>query len=306
MLRVFAPRDVAAAVGHGAAALAGRVLGTRDVDATTAPTDRDPAALGEFFAGVRWLARHYFRARLEGLEHVPAHGPALLVGNHSGGLVAVDWALTSLAVWDAHGPGRAVYGLGHDILMWSPVTRKYAGRFGALRAGHGAARAAFANGDLVLVYPGSEYDSFRPFSKRDRVVLAGRTGFLRLAIGAGVPIIPVVTAGAQEQYVLLTSGERLARALDLPRILRSNVCPIGFSLPWGLTSGLLPYLPLPTQITVAFCPPIHLDAPPAAADDPAVLARAYADVERVMQARLDELTAGRIPWLGTPGRRGAT
>jgi len=34
-------------------------------------------------------------------------------------------------------------------------------------------------------------------SRRDEAVLAGRTGFVRLAIRSGVPIVPVATVGAQ-------------------------------------------------------------------------------------------------------------
>ena len=98
---------------------------------------------------------------------------------------------------------------------------------------------------------------------------------------------------------MLTRGEGLARALDLPRRARLYVFPIVFSFPWGVTSALLPYIPLPTQITTAFCPPLRWPAlGPEAADDPAVVERCYREVETVMQARLDELAEGRIPILG--------
>ena len=38
--------------------------------------------------------------------------------------------------------------------------------------------------------------------------------------------------------------------------MRTKTFPIGLALPWGLTSALLPYFPLPAQTTVAFGPPI--------------------------------------------------
>ncbi|HEY3353021.1 MAG TPA: 1-acyl-sn-glycerol-3-phosphate acyltransferase [Polyangia bacterium] len=299
MLSILDPRDGVPLVQEAVTSLGGRLRGDFAADGETTLADRDPAVLGAFLDGVRWLARRYFRARTVDVANVPATGPALLVGNHNGGLLAFDWALTVLAVWEAHGPRRAVYGLGHDLLQWNRILRKYGGRVGALRAGHASAETVFAEGHLALVYPGSDYDAFRPFAERDRVVLGGRTGFLKLALRTGVPIVPVVTAGAQEQFVVLTRGEGLARALAMPRWLRSKVCPIGLSLPWGLTSSFLPYLPLPTQITTAFCPPMRFDDPPAAADDPHVLARCYAAIEAVMQAKLDELTAGRVPFLGS-------
>jgi 1-acyl-sn-glycerol-3-phosphate acyltransferase len=261
--------------------------------------DRDPELVATFFETVDWFARWYFRRRVLGVEHVPARGAALLVGNHSGGLTPTDWALTLAAIYKAHGPGRAVYGLGHDFLQWHPTFRKYGRRLGGLRAGREAALEAFSRGHLVIVYPGSDFDSFRPFAERDRVVLADRTGFIELALRAQVPIIPVATAGAQEQYVVFTRGEGLARLLDMKRRLRSNVFPVGFSLPWGLGPTLLPYVPLPTQVTTAFLPPITWpDLGPEAADDPAVVRRCYDEVETALQARLDALTIGRVPWLG--------
>jgi len=300
-LGAFEPRDLlAAAPPHGLWPVLRVALGGEpDETDEPRPDDRDPEFAARFFAGVRWLGRRYFRARVEGIEHVPASGPALLVGNHSGGLSATDWALTLAAIDEAHGAGRAVFGLGHDFIHHSRVLSKYARKLGGLRAGHAAARAVFARGDLAIVYPGSDYDSFRPFGERNRVVLAGRTGFLELALRTQVPVLPVVTAGAQEQYVVLTRGEGLARALGLKRRLRSNVLPIAFSLPWGVGPALPPYVPLPTQITTAFLPAMTWpDLGPEAADDPVAVRRCYDEVERTMQARLDELTRGRIPWIG--------
>jgi len=177
--------------------------------------------------------------------------------------------------------------------------RKYAGKLGTLRASHDEAQKAFERGHLVIVFPGSDYDAFRPFSERNRIVLAGRTGFVKLALRAKVPIIPVVTAGAQEQFFVLTRGEGLASLLGLKRRLRSNVLPIALSFPWGLAPALLPHIPLPVQVSTAFLPAMTWpDLGKDAAEDPAAVERCYREVEAVMQARLDALTLGRIPFVG--------
>ena len=77
------------------------------------------------------------------------------------------------------------------------------------------------------------------------------------------------------------------------------MAPIGFSIPWGFGPTYLPYIPLPTQITTAFLPPISWpDLGPEAAADPAVVRRCCDEVEAALQARLDALTLGRVPWLG--------
>jgi 1-acyl-sn-glycerol-3-phosphate acyltransferase len=251
---------------------------------------RDPELLEVLLDGLRVVARYYFGLRVEGVEHVPAAGPVLLVGNHSGGLVPSEGPFTILAIHDRLGAGRAVYTLAHDFLFEDRVLRTYAARLGVLRAGHDSARHAFAAGHAVLVYPGSDLDTFRPFRDRNRIVLGGRHGFLRLALREQVPIVPVVTIGTHEQLIVLSRGERLARLLHAHRWARSDVMPLVAALPWGIAPGFLPYLPLPARTTLAFLPPMRWpELGPDAADDPAALARCYHDVERAMQTRLDEL-----------------
>jgi 1-acyl-sn-glycerol-3-phosphate acyltransferase len=260
---------------------------------------RDPELIAVLLEAARVLARRYFRFRVEGIDHVPASGPVLLVGNHSGGLVPSEGFLTVLAIHDHFGPTRAVYALAHDFLFEDPTLRAYAGRLGLLRAGHGSARHAFAAGAAVLVYPGSDVDTFRRFGDRNRIVLAGRKGFLRLALRERVPIVPVVDAGTHEQLVVLTRGDRLARIFQAHRWARSEVLPIIVAVPWGITVGFVPYLPLPAQTTVSFLPPMQWPAlGPEAADDPDAVDRCYREVEAAMQRELDRLTRDRRFLLG--------
>ncbi len=247
----------------------------------------------------RALGKHYFRWKTIGVEHVPRSGPALLVGSHNGGTICTDSALTLVAVWDRLGPSRAVYPLAHDLLFQNPATAKYAPRLGVLHAGHDAGQRALLAGHLVLVYPGGDLDSVRPFRDRYRIELGQRTGFLKLALRQRAPIVPVVSTGTHEQFVVLTRGDRLARLIGGKRRLRLNVFPIVLCLPWGLTSGYFPYLPLPAQTTVAFGPPIHFhEVEPAQAEDPEVLARCSAEVVQKMQGLMDQISAGRRAFLG--------
>jgi 1-acyl-sn-glycerol-3-phosphate acyltransferase len=265
---------------------------------------RDPELVllvGELY---RWLARHYFRLRVEGIEQVPADGPVLFVGNHSGGFLPSEGFFTQIAIWERFGPDRPVYTLAHDFLFEDPILRRYAGRLGLLRAGHESAHRAFAAGGSVLVYPGSDLDTFRPFRDRDKIVLGGRKGFLKLALSEGVPIVPVVTAGNHEQMIVLSRGDRLAHLLHAHRWARTEVMPIALALPWGLTSGFVPYLPLPAQTTLAFLRPMTWpELGPDAARDPPALERCYRDVEAAMQGTMDRLTRGRGFLRGRPEDR---
>src|SRR4051812_16741128 len=51
---------------------------------------RDPDYIRETLPSVRMSAELYFRGEVRGLEHIPADGPVLLVGNHSGGTLIAD------------------------------------------------------------------------------------------------------------------------------------------------------------------------------------------------------------------------
>lgn len=282
----FALRRSAGLAGHQAA---------DDVHA------RDPELVTLMCDLWRVLAKYYFRFRVEGIEHVPAHGPVLLVGNHCGGLLPSEAFFTMLAVHDHFGPERAIYALAHDFLFEDPWLRRYAGRLGALRAGHDSARHAFAAGGCVLVYPGSDLETFRPFRDRNKIILGGRKGFLKLALRERVPIVPVVTAGTHEQLIVLARGDRLARALHAHAWARTEVLPLVLSLPWGLTSGFIPYLPLPAQTTMSFGPAISWPSlAPDAADDRAIVDRCYAEVEAALQHELARISAGRRFLLGQP------
>lgn len=84
----------------------------------------------------------------------------------------------------------------------------------------------------MLVLPGGDVEAAKPFAERDRIVFTGRRGFARLVTDAGVPI---VTAGAGESLLVLSSGQRLARALQLDKTLRVKALPISVSLPFGLS-----------------------------------------------------------------------
>lgn len=264
---------------------------------------RDPEFVRVLVELGHFLGRHYFRTRFEGVENVPSEGPVLLVGNHNSTIMTTEVLLTVTAMWDHFGPDRAVRPLAHDIVWADPVGRRLCHQAGMLRANRESAAAALRAGHVVLVYPGSELDSCRTFRERSRVKLGGRTGFLRVALRERVPIVPVVSAGTHEQVVVLASGRRIARALNLKRYIRMEAFPIVWSLPWGISSGLMPFVPLPAQTTLRFGKPIRWpELASDAADNSKALARCYQEVESTMQGMLDELSRDRIPWFGKSER----
>ena len=82
---------------------------------------------------------------------------------------------------------------------------------------------ALAEGRDVAVWPGGEVDSLRPWIERDRANLAGRKGFVKMAIRAGVPIVPIATVGGADAMPVLIRGDKLSRVLRLDKLLRLKV-----------------------------------------------------------------------------------
>ena len=111
----------------------------------------------------------------------------------------------------------------------------------------------------MLVYPGGDWETFRPSWHSDRIEFAGRKGFIKLALERGVPIVPVVAIGGQETALFATRGERAAKATGWAKLTRIKVLPVAFGPPFGATVLDLPgRLPLPAKITVEVRQPIDL------------------------------------------------
>jgi 1-acyl-sn-glycerol-3-phosphate acyltransferase len=120
-------------------------------------------------------------------------------------------------------------------------------------------------------------------------MFGGRSGYARLAIERGVPIVPIVTAGAGESLLVISDGRELAQRLGISQRFRLKALPVSLTFPWGLNlglAGLAPYLPLPSKLVTAVLPAMY----PEDGEDVAAFA---GRVEAAMQQRMDELVATR-------------
>ena len=257
---------------------------------------RDPA----FIESIRPLLEtyvRYFRPEVRGFEDIPAEGPFLVIGNHSGGATPPDLPILMTRWWAERGVDEPVYGLFHTMMIGMPGLGSSLHKAGALEAGWDNAEAALGDGGIVIVYPGGDREALRPFTDRDRIDFGGRKGFIRLALRAGVPIVPAVSCGAHDTVLVLTRGETIARALPWLRRWRIKAQPFLVGAPWIISPGL-PTIPLPAKVVVQLLPPIDL----AEAVDPDLpeeerVQAAYDLVTGSMQACLDDLAAER------PGQR---
>src|SRR5215204_1790640 len=258
--------------------------------------DRDPDYIREHLPLAWLLASVWFRGEVRGMERIPEDRPVLLVGNHSGGTITPDTTIFTLAFNAYFGVERPFYQLAHNLVLTSPAG-PFLRRFGTVAASHENAREALDSGAAVLVYPGGDWEVNRPTWEANRIDFAGRRGFIKLALDAGVPIIPIVSVGGQETAIFLTHGQRLARLLGVDKLFRLKTLPVNLSLPWIVNVGdFLGHLPLPAKITVQVMDPIDLRERYGPEPDHD---RIYEDITMSMQIKLDELAAERtLPVIG--------
>ncbi len=158
------------------------------------------------FAGVepqqvlQFLARPqtfpWVRFHVEGVEHIPRHGPAVLVANHRSyfDVLAVGYLLAQR--------GRPVRFLGKKEVFDAPVVGDLATALGGIRVDRGTgseeplrlAREAISAGELVALMPQGTIPRGPAFFDP---VLTGRWGAARLASDTGAPVVPVGLWGTE-------------------------------------------------------------------------------------------------------------
>jgi 1-acyl-sn-glycerol-3-phosphate acyltransferase len=186
--------------------------------------------------------RLYHRAEIERTDRLPASGGAVIVSNHG----RLDFDCFILAGLILRSRGRLVRLLADHLWFRIPVVRRLWAQAGAVDGTRKNAARLLSEGELVLAYPGGVREIMGSRFGREHIDWSGRTGFARVAIAAGAPVIPVVGVGVNDGFVFLTSGRRLGRLL-FQKILRLGPAYSEYRDP--LVIGLLP-VPLPFSLAV--------------------------------------------------------
>jgi len=251
----------------------------QDAFAEADPFGFDPAFRRRVVPAFRLLHDRYWRVEVSGARHVPAHGPALLVANHSGAL-PFDGAMIVTAL-ELHCQRALRFLYDRFVENLSPVAMFYR-KVGGVVANRDNATALLRSGEPVLLFPEGVAGVAKPFTDRYRL-RPFSAGFARIALALDVPIVPVAVVGAEEIYPVVGRAEGVGRLFGIPYL------PVTPFFPF---LGLLGALPLPTKWFIRFGKPIRL----APVDGDARRQRAQHDamrVRRTIQAMVRRLKVQR-------------
>ena len=179
----------------------------------------------------------------------------------------------------AHPRGARPRFLVADWLITLPFVQPYLARLGGVRACRENAERLLGSGRSVVAFPEGAKGAAKVYRERYRVQRFGRGGVVRLAIEAGVPIVPVAVIGAEEVHPILFKLETVARGFGLPFL------PVTPTFPW---LGPLGAVPLPSKWSVRFGAPMEAEAfGREAAHDELLVSRLTDELRQAIQSMLE-------------------
>jgi 1-acyl-sn-glycerol-3-phosphate acyltransferase len=188
------------------------------------------------------IYHQYFTTHCEGIEHVPQSGRAMLVANHSGGY-AVDASMLVCACFFELEPPRLAQGMADTFINAVPFLSEWATRVGQISGLPQHAKRLLEDERLLMVFPEGVRGTAKLYKERHSLVRFG-TGFVRLAIETGSPIVPTAVLGGGEAVPTVKNLYRLGKLIGMPYV------------------PITPYLlavPLPVHILIRFGAPIYLE-----------------------------------------------
>ena len=206
--------------------------------------------LAQMFTLFELVYRYYFRVTVSGLEHVPARGRAMLVGNHSGGY-AVDGAMVIASAFFDKEPPRLVQGMVDKFVNRLPFASQWSARLGQFTGLPEHAERLLRDDRLLLVFPEGARGTAKLYPERNTLVEFG-TGFVRLALATRAPIIPFGFIGGGEAIPTIANLYRLGRLFGVPYI--------------PITPYLIP-VPRPVSLALHYGEPMQLEGSGSEDDD---------------------------------------
>lgn len=191
------------------------------------------------FSVLGFFYRRYFSVETHGLVHVPRRGRAMLVGNHSGG-VALDGAMVLASMFFDMDPPRLAQGMAEKFINRFPVASLWASRTGQFTGLPEHAERLLSDDRLLLVFPEGARGTAKLYRERHSLVEFG-TGFVRLALKTGTPIIPFAFLGGGEALPTVANAYRIGRRIGVPYV--------------PIPAYLVPF-PLPVKLEIHYGAPL--------------------------------------------------
>jgi 1-acyl-sn-glycerol-3-phosphate acyltransferase len=195
----------------------------------------------------RFLFENYWRVDVSGLENVPADGPVLLVGNHSGGL-PFDATMVCYALAGEGGPGRVGRPLYDRFVENMGPIRDWYRKLGAVPARYAVADELLERSQCVVIFPEGVRGVAKLYQERYEL-RSFATSAARLAVRHRVAVVPFAVVGAEEIYPVIGRSSQLGKLLGAPYMPITPFFPL---------LGLAGLVPLPTKWTITFGPRIYL------------------------------------------------
>ena len=197
------------------------------------------AHLVRFYTLLGLFYRRYFAVEAFGLRNVPPRGRAMLIGNHSGG-VAVDGAMVIASMFFDMSPPRLAQGMVEKFMNKVPFASEWNNRTGQFTGLPETAEKLLEDDRLLLVFPEGARGTAKLYKERHSLVGFG-TGFMRLALQTGTPIVP---------FAFLGGGEAI------PTVLNWYALGKLFGAPYVPVTPYLLAIPLPVRLAVHYGEPM--------------------------------------------------
>jgi 1-acyl-sn-glycerol-3-phosphate acyltransferase len=224
----------------------------------------------------------YFRVKFYGMENIPAHGGALIIGNH--GPFGIDGAFVVKHVYEEG--GRVVRPLGDRLLFKIPIFRVFLNTVGVLEGEADQAVDIMRAGELCSVYPGGYAETVKEPHEKYQVkqFWENHLGYIKVALRAQVPIIPISCIGLDDTVFQLKTAEQTSQFAPA-RFLQKYMEHDKYGVPLWMGLGLLP---VPVQFTYKVGEAIDLGYGPEAADDPDILHKVNNNLIEIMEGMIEK------------------
>ncbi|MCK6501873.1 acyltransferase [Myxococcota bacterium] len=196
-------------------------------------------------AMARWT-----RYEVHGLEHLLVDHPVLVVGYH-GRPIAHDLCMLQNVLYARL--GYLPHPIFHAAFDKNPKTAAVLQELGFLLGDDQRLADAVARREHIFVTPGGTAEGCRSFRHRYQPRWGRRTGYLRLALKYGLPIVPVAAAGTDDTFLGFNDGHAWGKKLGVPHDMPAWLG-VGLVGVWPLA------VPFPVKIRQVVGPAIDLQA----------------------------------------------